>query len=49
MDEAVRSRKTTKFGSIKYVYPKALMDEMRHALEAQVRERLGGARILYWT
>jgi spore photoproduct lyase len=49
MDEAVRSRKTTKFGSVKYVYPKVLMDEMRHALEAQVRERLGGARILYWT
>ena len=49
MDEAVRSVKRNKFGARKYVYPKELMHEMRAELERQVRTRLPGAQILYWT
>ena len=49
MDEAVRSRKTTKFGSVKYVYPKELMAEMREHLTGLVESELPGARVLYWT
>ena len=49
MDEAVRVRKFGKFGNVKYVYPAALMKAMRAALEAQVRDRLPSARLLYWT
>ena len=49
MDEAVRSRKRNKFGGVKYVYPKALMHEMRSALEAGVARHLPTARVLYWT
>jgi spore photoproduct lyase len=49
MDEAVRSRKTTKFGSTKYVYPAELMRDMRAFLEAAVARHLPAAKILYWT
>ncbi len=49
MDEAARSRKLTKFGSVKHVYPAPLMKEMRGELMRLVGERLPAARILYWT
>ena len=49
MDERVRSQKRTKFGSVKYVYPKALMHEMRDALTGMVEAELPDARVLYWT
>ncbi|MFC0408587.1 SPL family radical SAM protein [Roseomonas elaeocarpi] len=49
MDEAQRVRKTTKFGSTKWVYPKPVMVQMREALEDGVARHLPGARILYWT
>ena len=49
MDEAVRARKTTKFGSIKWVFPKEQMQEMRGALEASLVAHLPFARRLYWT
>ena len=49
LDEAARSRKLTKFGSTKYVYPAALMREMRETLSALLHERLPAARLLYWT
>jgi spore photoproduct lyase len=49
LDEAQRSRKLTKFGSTKFVYPAALMREMREALTASLLDRLPGARVLYWT
>lgn len=49
MDEAARSKKTTKFGSLKYVYPAELMREMRAFFEHAVAARLPSARILYWT
>jgi spore photoproduct lyase len=49
MDEASRSRKTTKFGSLKYVYTPGTMRELRAHLERGIAERLPGARVLYWT
>jgi spore photoproduct lyase len=49
MDEARRSRKLTKFGSTKYVYPAATMRELRSGLERLLACRLPAARVLYWT
>jgi spore photoproduct lyase len=49
MDEAVRTVKRNKFGGRKYVYPKALMAEMRAVLETMARAHLPGSRVLYWT
>jgi len=49
MDEAQRSRKMTKFGSVKWVFPKEQMTEMRAILEASLASRLPMARLLYWT
>ncbi len=49
MDEARRSRKMTKFGSVKWVFPKEQMTEMRGVLEAALARRLPMARLLYWT
>ena len=49
MDEAQRAKKMTKFGSVKYVFPKAEMLAMRSALEASISRWLPSARVLYWT
>jgi len=49
MDEAQRSRKMTKFGSVKWVFPKEQMTGMRATLEASLASRLPMARLLYWT
>ncbi len=49
MDEAERARKMTKFGSVKWVFPKEQMAAMRRALEASLARRLPAARLLYWT
>ncbi|WP_308915672.1 spore photoproduct lyase family protein [Jannaschia sp. LMIT008] len=49
MDEAVRVRKFGKFGNVKYVYPAALMRDMRTTLEGLIDAHLSGARVLYWT
>ncbi len=49
MDEAQRTRKLTKFGSVKWVFPKEQMAEMRATLEAALARRLPAARLLYWT
>ncbi|WP_245496475.1 SPL family radical SAM protein [Lichenibacterium ramalinae] len=49
MDEAQRSRKLTKFGSVKHVYPAATMKEMRAELTAALARRLPSAKVLYWT
>jgi spore photoproduct lyase len=49
MDEAQRTQKRTKFGSVKYVYPKGVMGEMRSWFETQLAERLPQCRVLYWT
>ena len=49
MDEAERTRKFTKFGSVKHVYPAPLMKEMRADLTAALAEALPAAKVLYWT
>ncbi|WP_217433618.1 spore photoproduct lyase family protein [Caulobacter sp. S45] len=49
LDEDSRSRKLTKFGSTKFVYPAALMRDMREALSTMIGRELPSARILYWT
>ncbi len=49
MDEAARTRKMTKFGSVKWVFPKEQMAEMRAALEGALLRFLPAARLLYWT
>ena len=49
MDEAVRAAKRNKFGGVKYVYPKALIDEMRGWFADAVAAELPCARVLYWT
>lgn len=49
MTETERSRKLTKFGSVKYVFPRDLMQSMRTYLTEKIRRSLPQARILYWT
>ncbi|MDX7950021.1 radical SAM protein [Lichenihabitans sp. Uapishka_5] len=49
MDEALRSRKFTKFGSIKHVYPTATMGELRSELMRLAAAVLPQAKVLYWT
>jgi spore photoproduct lyase len=49
MDPSVRAKKTTKFGSLKYVYPAETMRELRAWFEQAVAARLPAARVLYWT
>jgi spore photoproduct lyase len=49
MDEAQRTRKGTKFGGAKYVYPREVMAELRTWFAAAVADRLPQAPLLYWT
>ena len=49
MDEALRTRKLTKFGSTKWVFPKEQMTELRAAVEGSLARHLPSARVLYWT
>ncbi|MHA7246962.1 spore photoproduct lyase family protein [Arthrobacter tecti] len=49
MDEESRSRKRSKFGGVKYVYPKQTMTEMRGWFTSELERRLPAARLLYWT
>ena len=49
MDEALRTRKLTKFGSTKWVFPKEQMAELRSTLEGSLARHLPAARVLYWT
>ena len=49
MDPAVRAQKRNKFGGVKYVYPKALMDEMRGWFAEAIARTLPNAQLLYWT
>ena len=48
IDEAERSRKLTKFGSVKYVFPRDLMQACA-LTSLRVRRELPQARVLYWT
>ena len=49
MDEDRRSEKRSKFGGVKYVYPREVMREMRAWFADAVERRLPGAQLLYWT
>jgi spore photoproduct lyase len=49
MNEESRSRKQGKFGATKYVYPPAVMTELRTWFESAIADRLPSCRILYWT
>jgi spore photoproduct lyase len=49
MDEDVRTQKRSKFGGVKYVYPRSTMTEMRSWFAAELAARLPHAPLLYWT
>ena len=49
MDEDQRTQKRSKFGGVKYVYPRATMAEMKAWFAAELERRLPAARLLYWT
>jgi len=49
MDEDARTQKRSKFGGVKYVYPKAVMAEMRSWFTSELDRRLPGTPLLYWT
>jgi spore photoproduct lyase len=49
MDEDLRSQKRSKFGGVKYVYPRAIMAEMKAWFTAEIDRRLPGTPLLYWT
>jgi spore photoproduct lyase len=49
MDPERRSRKSGKFGAVKYVYPADRMRELRTWFDDALAERLPQARSLYWT
>jgi spore photoproduct lyase len=49
LDESSRAKKTTKFGSSKFVYPKNVATEMRSWFESALADELPTAHILYWT
>ncbi len=49
MDTDLRSQKRSKFGGVKYVYPRETMTQMRGWFTAEVASRLPMAQLLYWT
>jgi len=49
MDEAARSQKRTKFGSLKYVYRKDFMSELKTFFYERIAAQLPRAHVLYWT
>lgn len=49
MAEDQRSRKTTKFGSVKFVFPREAMVAMRTAIEGSIARWLPQGNVLYWT
>ena len=49
MDEDARAQKRSKFGGVKYVYPRQPMAELRSWFTTELAARLPGARVLYWT
>jgi spore photoproduct lyase len=49
MDESRRSQKRSKFGGVKYVYPRDAMSEMRTWFTEAVLHRLPDSPLLYWT
>jgi spore photoproduct lyase len=49
MEPEQRSEKRSKFGGVKYVYPREAMTELRRWFDTELARRLPQARILYWT
>ncbi len=49
MDEEQRTQKRSKFGGVKYVFPKETMAEMRGWFTDTLDELLPEAQLLYWT
>ena len=49
MDEDARTQKRSKFGGVKYVYPRQTMAEMRSWFTGELAARFRGAPLLYWT
>lgn len=49
MDEKSRTQKRSKFGGVKYVYPRATMTGMRQWFTDELAATLPGTRLLYWT
>jgi spore photoproduct lyase len=49
MDEDLRTIKRGKYGSVKHVYPRDVMRELRTWFEQEVSKRLPDAKLLYWT
>jgi spore photoproduct lyase len=49
MEEDLRSAKRSKFGGVKYVYPRTVMAELRSWFTAELGRRLPEASLLYWT
>ncbi len=49
MEEDLRSQKRSKFGGVKYVYPRETMTAMRSWFAAELPRRLPEASLLYWT
>ena len=49
MDEDQRSQKRSKFGGVKYVYPRPVMTELREWFIGALAQRLPEATLLYWT
>lgn len=44
-----RTEKRTKFGSVKHIYDKPTMIELRQFFERAIADNLPSARVLYWT
>ncbi len=49
MDEEARSARRGRYGSLKYVYPKEVMGELRGWFTDRFAAQLPGCRVLYWT
>jgi spore photoproduct lyase len=49
MDPDQRTEKRSKFGGLKYVYPREVMTGMRRWFDTELARRLPAARVLYWT
>ena len=49
MDEDARTQKRSKFGGVKYVYPRDVMRELKTWFHDQLHERFPDVPLLYWT
>jgi spore photoproduct lyase len=49
LSEEDRVRKFNKFGGVKYVYPRDMMQTLRSFFEREIAAKLPSARVLYWT